>query len=357
MWVYNPREEIEFEKGQLFTNVDSFRAALKDYVIQKGFLVVRLKNEKTRVTAICGIDGCKWRIHASPVADSITFMIKSYQPEHTCVMDKGNVEATSDWIAKKLVPLMRDHPNISSQGIEAEMIAKYGIKPSYMQLFRAKKKTKEEIQGNFSDSYGKLPKCAALLRQYNPQSICKIHYDRPNLLVELRFLRIFVSFRTKKTGFLEGCRLFIGFDGCHLKGPFSGVLLTAVALDRNDSIFPIAFAVAECKNKETWSWFFHFFEEFFGPFNSHLPLTFMSDRQKVLLRTIYSLFGHVEGSEKAFFDSSICCFRGSTLLMRRFFQMLVVDIVAGTFAATSSSNFQACYLIVSCERQQRVMIR
>mgnify|MGYP004713505121 CR=1 FL=1 len=114
MWVYNPREEIEFEKGQLFTNVDSFRAALKDYVIQKGFPVVRLKNEKTRVTAICGIDGCKWRIHASPVADSITFMIKSYQPEHTCVMDKSNVEATSDWIAKKLVPLMRDHPNISS---------------------------------------------------------------------------------------------------------------------------------------------------------------------------------------------------------------------------------------------------
>nr|XP_027083419.1 uncharacterized protein LOC113705700 [Coffea arabica] len=267
MWVYNPREEIEFEKGQLFTNVDSFRAVLKDSVIQKGFPVVRLKNEKTRVTAICGIDGCKWRIHASPVVDFITFMIKSYQPEYTCVMDKSNVEATSDWIAKKLVPLVRDHPNISSQGIEAEMITKYGIKPSYIQLFREKKKAEEEIQGNFNDSYGKLPKP------------------------------------------------FIGFDGCHLKGPFGGVLLTAVALDGNDSIFSIAFAVAECENKETWSWFFHFFEEFFGPFNSHLPLTFMSDRQK-----------------------------GLTLLMRRFFQILVVDIVAGTFAATSSSKFPGMLL-------------
>ncbi|XP_027166474.1 uncharacterized protein LOC113766485 [Coffea eugenioides] len=295
MWVYNPREEIEFEKGQLFTNVDSFRAALKDYVIQKGFSVVRLKNEKTRVTAICGIDGCKWRIHASPVADSITFMIKSYQPEHTCVMDKSNVEATSDWIAKKLVPLMRDHPNISSQGIEAEMITKYGIKPSYMQLFRAKKKAEEEIQGNFSDSYGKLPKYVALLRQYNLQSICKIHYDRPNLLVEPRFLRIFISFRAQKTGFLEGCRPFIGFDGCHLKGPFGGVLLTAVALDGNDSIFPIAFAVAECENKETWSWFFHFFEEFFGPFNSYLPLAFMSDRQKGLNLAYEEIFLNASG--------------------------------------------------------------
>ncbi|XP_027183945.1 uncharacterized protein LOC113782241 [Coffea eugenioides] len=295
MWVYNPREEIEFEKGQLFTNVDSFIAALKDYVIQKGFPVVRLKNEKTRVIAICGIDGCKWRIHASPMADSITFMIKSYQSEHSCVMDKSNVEATSDWIAKKLVPLMRDHPNISSQGIEAEMITKYGIKTSYMQLFRAKKKAEEGIQGNFSDSYGKLPKYAALLRQYNPQSICKIHYDRPNLLVEPRFLRIFVSFRAQKTGFLEGCRPFIGFDGCHLKGPFGGVLLTAVPLDRNDSIFPIAFAVAECENKETWSWFFHFFEEFFGPFNNHLPLIFMSDRQKGLNLAYEEIFPNASG--------------------------------------------------------------
>ena len=112
----------------------------------------------------------------------------------------------------------------------------------------------------------------------------------------------------------------------------------------------------QCENKETWSWFFHFFEEFFGPFNSHLYLTFMSDRQKVLLKTIYFLFGLVEGSEKAFFDSSICCFRRSTLLMMRFFQMLVTNIVVGIFAATSSSNFQACCLIVSSGRQQRVLI-
>ena len=78
MWTYNPREDIEFKKGQLFTNVDAFRAALKDYVIQKGFPIKRLKNEKTRCTAICDVDGCSWRIHASPIADSVTFMIKSY---------------------------------------------------------------------------------------------------------------------------------------------------------------------------------------------------------------------------------------------------------------------------------------
>ncbi|XP_027109456.1 uncharacterized protein [Coffea arabica] len=79
MWTYNPKADIVFKKGLLFTNIDAFRAVLKDYVIQKGFPIMRLKNEKSKVIAICGVEGCKWRIHASPVADSITFMIKTYQ--------------------------------------------------------------------------------------------------------------------------------------------------------------------------------------------------------------------------------------------------------------------------------------
>ena len=280
VWTYNRKEDIEFKKGQLFTNVDAFRAALKDFVIQKGFPLQRLKNEKSRCTAKCGVDGCKWRIHASPLADSVTYMIKSYTPEHTCVMDSKNREATSDWIAKKLVAVMRDHPDISRKGIEAEML-KYGVHPSKQQVYRAREKAREEIEGTHAASYSKIPKYAVLLRQSNPGSLCKVHYDRPNLLVEPRFLRLFISFKGQKDGFLTGCRPFIGFDGCHLKGNFGGVLLTAVALDANNSIFPIAFAVAESENKETWSWFFYFFQEFFGPFHNSVPLTFMSDRQKV----------------------------------------------------------------------------
>nr|XP_027109085.1 uncharacterized protein LOC113728936 [Coffea arabica] len=212
MWIYNSKGEIELQKGQLFTNVDAFRAALKDYVIQKGFPILRLKNEKSRVTAVCGVEGCQWRIHASAVADSVTFHIKSYQPKHTCVMDKQCAEATSDWMAKKLVFVMRDHLNMTSKGVETE---------------------------------------AELLKY------------------------------AQKLGFLEGCRPFVGFDGCFLKGPFDGVLLTAVALDANNNIFPLAFAVAECESKDTWRWFFYYFSEFFGPFDHSKPLTFMSDRQKL----------------------------------------------------------------------------
>ncbi|XP_027071688.1 uncharacterized protein [Coffea arabica] len=252
MWTYNPREDIEFEKEMLFTNVDAFRAVLKDYTIQKGFPLVRLKNENSRCTAKCGAEGCNWRIHASPIANTTIFMVKTYTPEHTCVMDRKNSEATSDWIAKKLISVMRDHPEMTSNGVKAEM-QKHEVLPSRMQIYRAKKKALEALEGSHSEAYEKLPKYAELLRINNPGSIMKIHYDRPNLLVEPKFLRLFISFKAQRDGFLAGCRPFIRFDGCHLKCAFGGILLTAVALDGNNSLFPLAFAVVKCENKEAWS--------------------------------------------------------------------------------------------------------
>ena len=50
-----------------------FRAALKDYVIGEGVEIVRLKNEKSRVHAICANLSCNWYFFASPTTDGITF--------------------------------------------------------------------------------------------------------------------------------------------------------------------------------------------------------------------------------------------------------------------------------------------
>lgn len=54
-----------------------------------------------------------------------------------------------------------------------------------------------------------------------------------------------------KKGFIDGCRPFIGMDGCHLMGPYGGVLISAVALDGNNGLFPLALAVVEGECKAT----------------------------------------------------------------------------------------------------------
>ena len=43
------------EKGLLFRDIHHFRKVLKNFIIQEGFEILRLKNEKSRVTAICDV--------------------------------------------------------------------------------------------------------------------------------------------------------------------------------------------------------------------------------------------------------------------------------------------------------------
>ncbi|KAK8544530.1 hypothetical protein V6N13_026030 [Hibiscus sabdariffa] len=57
-----------------------------------------------------------------------------------------------------------------------------------------------------------------------------------------------------KDGFKAGCRSIICLDGCHLKGYHGGHLLTAIGIDANDCIYPIAFAAVESECHSSWCW-------------------------------------------------------------------------------------------------------
>ncbi|KAF8389234.1 hypothetical protein HHK36_025927 [Tetracentron sinense] len=197
----------------LFGNVTEFREALRDYIIQEGFEIVRDKNEKTRVIAHCSSEGCLWRIHASPLPDGVTYKIKTFQSEYTCVRTIKNTNATSKWIAKKLAKRLHANPDMKIDGIRSEIHESYGIEPSNMPLYRARVKAMDEIEGNHGESYGKLPVYAEVVRETNSGSLVKIEYDRTRL------------------------------DGYHLKGPYGRVLLAAIALDGNNGLFPVAFAI------------------------------------------------------------------------------------------------------------------
>lgn len=92
-----------------------------------------------------------------------------------------------------------------------------------------------------------------------------------------------------KKGFRKGCRPLIGLDGCHLKGTFGGQLLTAVGCDSNDGMYPIAWAVVEAENSETWNWFLNLLCIDVQIINSG-GWTFISDRQKVSNKYLKYIF-------------------------------------------------------------------
>lgn len=47
----------------------------------------------------------------------------------------------------------------------------------------------------------------------------------------------------------------IGLDGCFLKWELNGDLLSDVGRDAYNRMYPIAWAVVQGENKDTWGWF------------------------------------------------------------------------------------------------------
>ena len=62
-----------------------------------------------------------------------------------------------------------------------------------------------------------------------------------------------------------------------MKGRFGGQLLSTTAKDGNDNIFPVAMAVIEQENKDSWTSFLEQFADDTGR-PEELNLVFISDR-------------------------------------------------------------------------------
>ena len=109
--------------------------------------------------------------------------------------------------------------------------------------------------------------------------ILQTEITEPN--TQPKFKRMYVRYNAQKVGFLGGCRPLVGLDGCHLKDKFGGHILSAIARDGNDNIFPIVLGVVEQENKDSWVWFLQTFADDIGR-SDELNLVFISDRQKVI---------------------------------------------------------------------------
>ncbi|CAN1120324.1 hypothetical protein LINPERHAP2_LOCUS143 [Linum perenne] len=104
-----------------------------------------------------------------------------------------------------------------------------------------------------------------------------------------------------KDGFLVGCRKIICIDRCFLKTLHGGQLLSAVGIDGNYGIFPIAYAVVRVENGENWNWFLQYLcRDFDTDENTSGDWTFMSDKQKISVLIVFYL--SIMCYERLYFD-------------------------------------------------------
>ncbi|KAK3184950.1 hypothetical protein Dsin_032236 [Dipteronia sinensis] len=138
------------------------------------------------------------------------------------------------------------------------------------------------LKSDHVDCYGQLKKYGNILLQMNPGYLAVVRIDTLSFIPKCQ--RFFLSFNAQLTGFIRGYKPFIGLDSCHMKGPLGGVLLSAIGLDSDSGIFPIAVCMVENECIDSWSWFRERLHEGLDVLDR--TSTFMSDRQKGVLAAI-----------------------------------------------------------------------
>jgi hypothetical protein len=265
----NPR----FKVGLAFDSVVELKRAITEYSVKERVDITWKRNTRKRLHAICDKD-CTWELYGSVDVRSPTMVIKRYCGRHTCHRKWSVKRCTSKWLSEKYIESFRADQKMSLTNFARTVQKEWNLTPSRSKLARAKRLAMKKVMGDEVEQYSMLWDYGHELRRSNPGTSFFINLNG-NL-----FSSLYMSLDACKRGFLAACRPIICLDGCHIKTKYGGIILTAVGIDPNDCIFPIAWAIVEVECLLSWKWFLLTLKQDLGIENT-CPWTIMTDKQKV----------------------------------------------------------------------------
>ncbi|XP_047180807.1 uncharacterized protein LOC124847370 [Vigna umbellata] len=157
--------------------------------------------------------------------------------------------------------------------------------------YKAKAIASDNVDGSFKDQYKMIYDYANELLGRNEGSTVKVKVEDTGSGPS--FKRFYTCLKACKDNFVS-YRPIIGLDGAILKEKYGGELLIVVGRDANDQMLPLAYAVVEVENKDTWKWFLELLVEDLGGEAISSSFTFMSDQQKGLLQAVQEVVHGVD---------------------------------------------------------------
>ena len=125
-----------------FPNGKVFKAALREYVVQKPVDIKFKFNEKTKVS-VHYIYECGWRVYASQISWELTFQIKTMVPTCTCGRTFKHSQVTFTYVARKYLDDFNKNSNWAIFGAKHQVIQDVSVDLSINQMYRVKKKARE----------------------------------------------------------------------------------------------------------------------------------------------------------------------------------------------------------------------
>ncbi|XP_015961085.1 uncharacterized protein LOC107485067 [Arachis duranensis] len=241
----------EFQIGQLFQNKDEAVLSVKDYSIRRGVEYRVIESDHLKYHGKCKEfeKGCSWLIRVALRARKGTWEVRRYNGPHTCLatsISSDHRQLDYHIICARILPLVRADAAVTVKVLQQVTEADYGFRPSYRKVWMAKQKAVAQIYGD----WGRVVCGPATLDLRGP-----VNNARNNHGVE------------------DLSRSASCIDGTHLYGKYGGTLLLAIAQDGNSNILPIAFALVEGENAESWLFFLSNLREHVTPQEGILVIT------------------------------------------------------------------------------------
>ncbi|KAG7552214.1 MULE transposase domain [Arabidopsis thaliana x Arabidopsis arenosa] len=266
-------------KGRVYASKQDCQISLAIHAIKEQFYFKQTITKRHSFVLTCADEKCQWRIMAHEMKTCGYYQIRKADLEHTC-----NIETRGQYMKKAtsrvIASVYKAKYSKIAQGpvpmdLQQMVLEDLRVTATYSTCWRAREKAVEELFGTDDDSYKALEEYLYVLKLANPGTVTDIKTEAEENGCQ-RFLYMFLAFGASIEGFRHLRRVVV-VDGTHLTGKYKGVLLTASGQDANFQVFPLAFAVVDSENDESWTWFFEKLEPIIADSST---MTIISDRNQ-----------------------------------------------------------------------------
>nr|ACN78480.1 putative mutator sub-class protein [Arachis hypogaea] len=254
----------EFQVGQQFQDKDEALLSVKTYSIRRGVQYKVVESDYRRYVGKCSEfgNGCTWLIRLSLRQRKGIWEVKRYNGPHTCLATSISSDHRSlDYhvISAFIMPMVRADSSVSIKVLLNATTAHFRFRPTYMRVWMAKQKAIALIYGDWDESYNELPRWVLGVQLTMPGTVAVLRTSPVRVGGQVDesqayFHRLFWTFPPCIEAFRH-CKPLVSIDGTHLYGKYGGTLLIAIAQDGNSNILPVAFALVEGENAESWTFF------------------------------------------------------------------------------------------------------
>ncbi|XP_016173301.1 uncharacterized protein LOC107615781 [Arachis ipaensis] len=236
----------DFQIGQSIQNKDEAVLSVNDYSIRRGVEYRVLESDHLKYYEKCKEfgKGCSWLIRISLRARKGTWEVRRYNGPHTCLATSifsDHRQLDYHVICVRIFPLVRADAAVTVMVLQQATEADYGFRPSYRKVWMEKQKAVAQIYGDWEELYAELPRW-----------MLGVQSTMAGTVTVLKTSPVRLGDQVDES---THCKPLVSIDSTHLYGKYGGTLLLAIAQDGNSNILPIAFALVEGENAESWSFF------------------------------------------------------------------------------------------------------